>query len=348
MGHRQSHPIVASGRRVTDASSGIELSYLDPAQIDSWLTRRDRHPLAAITFGTAAPAGLDCPVLSLDLPQLADRPRMELWTTGDPVHAVSKDSFSAAMTEDMAAGCMTVQEQPGVSLEHTTYEAYRRLVSELQEYGYPHLWRAWNYFPAINKDEKGLERYQRFTVGRYQALAEMLSDFPTAVPAGTAVGTASGPLTILMLAGVHPAIHLGNPRQVNAYEYPPDYGPRSPSFARATTCRMGDDRHLYVAGTASVVGHATRHIGLPQEQTRETVENLRSLLCHADDMTGAHFGAQSRQSLFKVYVRHSKHLPIIRDTLARASLSMDHCLFLQGDLCRRDLLVEIEGFITSN
>jgi chorismate lyase/3-hydroxybenzoate synthase len=346
--YRASHPLVSSGRRVTHPSSGLELSYVDPSHIDSWLTTQERHPLAAITFGTPAPAGLDCPVLSLDLPQLSERPRIELWTTGQPVHAVRKECFAAAMTEDMAAAWVTFDEQPGVSFEHTTYDAYRRLLSELQEFGYPHLLRAWNYFPAINKDQDGLERYQRFTVGRYEAFAEMLSDFPLTVPAGTAVGTASGPLTILVLAGVQPGIHLGNPRQVNAYEYPAHYGPRSPSFARATSCRMGDDRHLYIAGTASVVGHATRHIGLPLEQTRETVENLKSLLHHADDMTGAHFGAQPRQSIFKVYVRHSDDLPLIRKSLALASLSMDQCLFLQGDLCRRDLLVEIEGFITSS
>ena len=192
MGHRQSHPIAASGHRLTAASSGLELSYVDPSQIDSWLTTQDRHPLAAITFGAAAPAGLDCPVLSLDLPQLIGLPRVELWTTGQPVHAVHNDYFSAAMTDDMAAGCMTVQEERGVSLEQTTYDAYRRLLGELQELGYPHLWRAWNYFPGINEDEEGLERYQRFTVGRYQAFAEMLADFPGRSPPGPPSGLPPG------------------------------------------------------------------------------------------------------------------------------------------------------------
>jgi len=104
---------------------------------------------------------------------------------------------------------------------------------------------------------------------------------------------------------------------------------------------------LFVAGTASVVGHETRHLGLPLEQTCETLENLESLLHHAE-FTGNHVMGIPQRALYKVYARTPDHLPVIRRALADSSLTMDHCLFLQGDLCRKELLVEIEAVITSD
>ena len=89
------------------------------------------------------------------------------------------------------------------------------------------------------------------------------ADFPQTLPAGTAVGTMSGPLKIHFLAARQPGTHVENPRQVSAYEYPRVYGPCSPSFARATLRPSISGSHLLIAGTASVVGHVSEHIGDP-------------------------------------------------------------------------------------
>jgi chorismate lyase/3-hydroxybenzoate synthase len=147
---------------------------------------------------------------------------------------------------------------------------------------------------------------------------------------------------------MHPATHLGNPRQLNAYEYPDTYGPRSPSFARATFYRSETRSHLYIAGMASVVGHTSRHVGLPEEQTRETMQNLGALLGHAEGAARMHFTGAQSAALYKVYVRDAAHLAKVREALRSGSLSSEQVLFLQGELCRKELLVEIEGLITSD
>ena len=115
-------------------------------------------------------------------------------------------------------------------------------------------------------------------MGRHQALAHRLPDFPASLPAGTAVGTQRGALQIYFLAGAHPATHLGNPRQINAYDYPKIYGPHSPSFARATLCRSEGTTQLFISGTASVVGHQSQHEGRVDMQALETVTNLHALI----------------------------------------------------------------------
>jgi chorismate lyase/3-hydroxybenzoate synthase len=324
------------------------VTYIEAAALDSWLTAANTHPLAVISFGRPLPAQYSCPLVALDLTQLDGLPMVEVWSSDQPVRTQRIKGLTVAMSGDLLMGSIDVVEQPGISLEATTCTAYRQLLHQLRGLGYPHLWRVWNYFPHINENRQGLERYRQFCVGRYQALAEFLPDFPESLPAGTAVGTRSGPLQVYVLAGMHPATHLGNPRQLNAYEYPDTYGPRSPSFARATFYRSETRSQLYIAGMASVVGHASRHMGLPEEQTRETMQNLRALLGHAEGAARIHFSGAQSAALYKVYVRDAAHLAKVRKALRSGPLSSEQVLFLQGELCRKELLVEIEGLITSD
>lgn len=325
----------------------LDTQYFYPAELPFALAKSGMHPMAVMSFGHTIPEPVPCPAIRLDLPQIDGASLVEVWTADKPVTMCETAGCSMAMTDDVLIGSIRLDEQSGVSLDATTYAGYRDLLQQLRLLGYPHLWRVWNYFPRINDDQDGLERYRRFCVGRHQALTESMADFPTALPAATAVGTRSGPLQIVFLASVHPATHLGNPRQLNAYEYPQDYGPRSPSFARATVTRATHDTRLYISGTASIVGHLSRHAGLPIEQTRETVLNLRAIFNQAKHVTGVDFTKTQRQAMYKVYVRKPDSLPDIRRALQDSPLSAHHLVFLEGDLCRRELLMEIEGLIIS-
>jgi len=271
----------------------------------------------------------------------------EVWTSDQPVTTLQKNECSLAMSGDVLAGTISLDEKEGATLDAATELAYRQLLHHTRELGFPYLWRVWNFFPDINEEEAGLERYRRFCVGRHQAVEANLQNFPSALPAGTAVGTRSGPLQIYFLAGARPASHLGNPRQMNAYEYPRDYGPRSPSFARATFCSSERGPQLFIAGTASVVGHTSRHVGCPKEQTQEIVHNLRTLIEHAGNMEPRGIGT-SHRAIYKVYVRNPDQLLSIRQTLHDPLLNSSPILLLQGDLCRQELLVEIAGLVTSD
>ncbi len=323
------------------------LTYVETSKLTTWLAASGTHPLAIISFGQAIPRTISCPTLHLDLAQLEGHPLLEVWTSNQPVTTLQKNECSLAMSGDVLVGAISLDEKAEATLDVTTELAYRQLLHHMRELGFPYLWRVWNFFPDINEEEDGLERYRRFCMGRHQALEASLQNFPSVLPAGTAVGTRSGPLQIYFLAGAHPAAHLGNPRQMNAYEYPKDYGPQSPSFARATLCGSENGPQLFIAGTASVVGHASRHAGCPKEQTQEMVHNLRTLIEHADRMEPKGIGT-SQRAIYKVYVRNPDQLLSIRQALRDPLLNSSPILLLQGDLCRRELLVEIEGLVTSD
>ena len=72
----------------------------------------------------------------------------------------------------------------------------------------------------------------------------------------------AGPLAIGFLAGRAVPRHFENPRQVPAFEYPAQYGPRPPSFSRATAVKAGEGRWIFISGTAAVVGPLERMISM--------------------------------------------------------------------------------------
>ncbi|MEP6958182.1 MAG: hypothetical protein ABI980_05590 [Nitrospirota bacterium] len=289
-----------------------------------------------------------CPVICLNLPQLHGPPLAEVWTTTLPVTYQQAEGIHCAMNGEVLFGALQLDESPGTLLDTVTYTAYRHLLVQTRALGYHHLLRVWNYFPHINRDSNGLERYQRFCVGRYQALAEGLSDFPRTLPAGTAIGTMAGPLTIYFLAARQPGTHVENPRQVSAYEYPPVYSPRSPSFARATLQSSVSGSHLLISGTASVVGHVSEHIGKPDQQTLEVLYNLNALMTHTEQLHGVTRAQWCRQSLFKIYVRHPEHFAKVRDILNEHLPFNAQTLYLQGAMCRGELLLEVEGILSQD
>jgi chorismate lyase / 3-hydroxybenzoate synthase len=161
------------------------------------------------------------------------------------------------------------------------------------------------------------------------------------VPAACALGSPSGsPISIYFLAARRPPKMIENPRQTSAYHYPPKFGKHSPIFSRA--CVWGESARLFVSGTASIVGHETIHRGDVVAQTRETLVNIGALLEEANRVVGA-----DRYSLdglkLKVYVRNPADLPAIEATLAQLLRPAAGIVYLQADVCREDLLVEIEA-----
>jgi len=226
----------------------------------------------------------------------------------------------------------------------TAERIYSELIEKLHgsDFGYP--LRLWNYFPAINVGDGDQERYRRFCIGRGRALSAARLD-DAQMCAATAIGGDQPWMQVVALCGNSPGLSIENPRQVSAWNYPRQYGPRQPAFARATAVRLADGgTGLLISGTASVVGHATAHPDDAMAQTEEAASNLDALLSHAAGATGdpglASFGSRS---LARVYVRHAEDWPAIRERLHKRWPSLKLC-GLRGDICRSDLMVEIEAW----
>jgi len=227
-------------------------------------------------------------------------------------------------------------------LRHTTESAYLQIFALMDHLNYPYICRFWNYMADINGVDHGLERYRQFNVGRKNAFLAYGREVASKLPAACALGLADGPLTIAFLLGRKAPVAIENPRQINAYEYPEEYGPRTPSFSRATLLCTELDNLLLISGTASIVGHKTLHPSDVVAQTRETLANLDAVITEANRILGEQ-KFDLRNIFLRVYVRHSTDLSLVRNEMQRIMGGTIKAVFIQAEICRRELLLEIEA-----
>jgi enamine deaminase RidA (YjgF/YER057c/UK114 family) len=197
--------------------------------------------------------------------------------------------------------------------------------------------------PTINGEADGDERYRHFNAARQAAFRNSGRSTVGTVPAASALGSPAGsPISIYFLASSTPATMIENPRQTSAYFYPPKFGTHSPTFSRACMLRKSGGTNLFVSGTASIVGHETLHHDDVGAQTHESMQNINAVVEEANRIAGTR-----RYSLdglkFKVYVRDPCDLATIERVLTGSLHATTSIVYLKADVCREDLLVEIEA-----
>ncbi|MEZ5663457.1 MAG: hypothetical protein R3E94_07985 [Burkholderiaceae bacterium] len=274
---------------------------------------------------------------------------LEAWQVDGAVSSGQADGLVWRRSGDMLFGVIEVDEAAmavpdGHSrLERASAQIYRQMFTLLDQQGLPHLWRIWNYLPDIHGQEMGLERYRQFNVGRAEGFASAARSVVGRVPAACALGVRQGPLTVAFLAGASPAVPLENPRQLSAFRYPQRYGPQSPTFARAALAYPDGQEWLLVSGTASIVGHETRHAGDVRAQCHETMENLQAVVDQANGCRRSVRPFDLDGMGLRVYLRHARDLDVVREVVReRCPGAALGCV--QADVCREDLLVEIEAW----
>lgn len=235
--------------------------------------------------------------------------------------------------------------RPDLTLEAATTDLYWRLFAATEGL---HLYRLWNYIPHINACEDGLENYQRFCRARSLAFeARFGQHFQQVLPSSSAVGASGGPLTVAFVAGPSPPRYFENPSQIPAFNYPPEHGPRPPSFSRATRCDTCAATHVFISGTAAIRGHATVAPGDLDAQVTCTFENLRSI-GQACGVGAALGGNGEWQRTFKVYLRCREDLSrVIKRIEGDLLCPGDQVLYLRADICRSELVFEIEVRLAS-
>jgi len=291
------------------------------------------------------------PCVVVDTPPLdAPADLIELWRTSEPVVAGRDGQVRYSTTRDVLFGSVAMSEDArdneaasdSDSLRRVTQEAVRDIFRVLDRLGYPHLLRVWNYFPRINLETAQIERYRQFNIGRQEGYEACGRSLTSNVPAACALGSVAGPLVVYFFAVRTPPLVIENPRQASAYNYPQQYGPRSPTFSRAVVSSIGEQDLLFVSGTASILGHRTVHAGDVAAQTRESLANIDAVVTAANAVASRNKFAMEHLN-FKVYVRNPSDLERVRSELRRSVGNSAHVLYLQADICRSDLLMEIEA-----
>ncbi len=292
---------------------------------------------ALLRFGFAHPEPGLCHIACA---RLAGPVAAESWRVEDGISDTHSSTLHLRRSGGMAALHVRVDERM-LGIGAATECAYRTLLDAVRGSSEPYILRIWNYFARINDGDGDDERYRLFCVGRARAVDAAFNAPP---PAATAIGTDGEPhwLDVIALCSRLPGIALENPRQTPAWQYPREFGPVSPGFSRAAVVGAGDAQRLLVSGTASIVGHVSMHRGDISAQVDETFANLAALLDIASARSGRVFTLDGCESM-RVYVRHREDLARAQTAVARHMLRPERVLFLRGDVCRRELDIELEG-----
>jgi enamine deaminase RidA (YjgF/YER057c/UK114 family) len=210
--------------------------------------------------------------------------------------------------------------------------------------------RFWNFVPGIGESmSPNIDRYMVFNAGRYDAHAELYG--PKGISNGnghspataSAIGVTGSDLSIHCLATEEPGRHIENPRQRSAWQYSARYGPLPPCFSRATIATFRDRRHLLIGGTASVVGEDSQHAGDLDAQLDETLLNIESLVKAASGDAPDRGLPLDGLVDVRVYITVAKHEEPVTRTLSERCPHARAIDVVVAQICRPELLVEIEG-----
>lgn len=303
--------------------------------VDAAVALKEPGTLALFGFGAGSPVIDDPRYLQVALSGFDAPAPLEIWQVDAPISHGADGALHWSAGGGWLFAAIELDEREHGGPEAAAAAVYEHLRDFIGQRTEQHVLRIWNYLGAINQGPGDAERYKHFCDGRARGMGTF---FATGFPAATAIGH-RGPehrLQVYLLACDHAGSRVENPRQVSAWHYPRQYGRTAPSFVRAMSMPAQDA--LAISGTAAVVGHASAHRDDLDAQLEETLTNLATLLASA----GMTAGFDARAPL-KVYVRHRADAPRVRDVLQQRLPGVP-LLLLHGDICRSELLVEIDGW----
>jgi enamine deaminase RidA (YjgF/YER057c/UK114 family) len=224
--------------------------------------------------------------------------------------------------------------------------------------GFEHVIRTWFYLGGITEPEANTQRYEELNRARTDLYRDihfcsslLQPDIPHRVyPSSTCIGMAGVGLVASCLALETRRkdvflLSLENPRQTPAYYYQPRYSLKSPKFSRATALVLGNYVTTWISGTASIVNSESRHLNDVKKQTEQTIDNIERLISPENFSAHGASGAGARLHDFakiRVYLKR-------RQDFAKCKAICEHrfgsvpAIYTIADICRPELLVEIEG-----
>ena len=352
------HQIIKSG------SSGyipVKLNvFLDLPDFESFLEKRESIRQSLFNeFGSATPAIN----ISVHPPEKPWKVVVEGTFTNDKSVRITTKSYQSVNyiilesddNKEIWAGGVSSYKYPD-DTRKAAESAFEIMVSLLagENMTLDNLVRQWNYIGDILTVKNGVQNYQVFNEVRndYYSKYRKIAGYPAA----TGVGMKHGGVILdfcALIPGKSTQIKaVDNPNQVNAYSYGQqvligkkgDTPKHPPQFERALLIADGNDVLLHVSGTASIIGQKTMGKGDVAEQTIVTLENIKKLTDteRLNQLVPGAYPYHNKYSLFRVYIKNQEDIGIVRKICSEHFPSLP-ATYIEADICRDDLLMEIEA-----
>ncbi|MGM9796223.1 MAG: endoribonuclease L-PSP [Parabacteroides sp.] len=298
----------------------------------------------AARFGVTMPALSYVAQPPLDAPLLLELYGCRLQEGERLTYGATADISYVVWTNDVGRFLFTGGFR-GEDLTQTTEQqaeqAFQHLEETLRETGFPpdSILRQWNYIEGITAFADTDQHYQAFNNVRSAHYGQ--TQWPTGYPAATGIGTHFGGVSIAVDAALLTASDayvtpIDNRLQVAAHAYSGEVlevanqRKSTPKFERAKRLTCGKEELIYVSGTAAIRGEGSlKQAGLAR-QLEVTMENIKELIGSAPLV------------YLRVYLKNPADYAEAACLLAKYALAIP-ITFMWADVCREELLIEIEG-----
>ena len=210
--------------------------------------------------------------------------------------------------------------------------------------------RQWNYIENILGFDGEKQRYQEFNNVRSGIYGH--SFLGKGYPAATGIGMNQGGIIIEFIAIQSDRLitsAIDNPEQIAAHSYSKNVlvGEEcvlktTPKFERARYLELFDKKIIFISGTASIRGEHTVGDGDPAIQTEVTIDNIKQLYSDKVLSKISNGDLVAKYGHARIYVKDRKDFAAIKKTF-RLHFGNLPVVYIVADICRPDLLVEIEG-----
>ena len=212
--------------------------------------------------------------------------------------------------------------------------------------------RQWNYIERITDITPDGQNYQLFNDSRSRFYNSC--EWTNGYPAATGIGTQDGGVVVVfdVMRDSNESSHaIDNPLQISAHAYSqqvlinPDEAQHktTPKFERARHVICADGHQmLYISGTAAIRGEESCEADI-EEQTALTMENIAKLTDKETlEAYGVKDAAELEYRMLRIYLKHYSNLETVKDWFEKHYPNVQKT-FLLADICREELLIEIEG-----
>jgi enamine deaminase RidA (YjgF/YER057c/UK114 family) len=289
---------------------------------------------------------------------------LEAWAIGGGSVCVERfGQHTLAVSYDGVRWIYCAGVKPSIQ-SGTTYkraqDLFRQLGAALASAGsgFEDVIRTWFYLGAITQPAPEGQNYFEFNRARSDAYRNVRfyrpllggESAPAIFPVSTGIGmNGSGLLAGCAALQTRRAdarlVQLENPQQTPAYAYHPRYSPNSPKFSRALTLVLGPHLTTWISGTASIVNAESRYPGDILRQTEQTIENIEQLLSPENfalhGLNGAKAGLHDLAKV-RVYLKRPEDFFKCK-AVCEGRFGAVPAIYAIADVCRPELLVEIEG-----
>jgi enamine deaminase RidA (YjgF/YER057c/UK114 family) len=243
------------------------------------------------------------------------------------------------------------------SVKLQSQEVFSRLDGILSACGFAvdDIVRQWNYIGSIVGCRDGKQNYQEFNDARtvYYSGGSWQHGYPAATGIGAeGEGIVVGCIAFKSASGaIYP---IDNPLQVAAHVYSKrvlidddqNAMKSTPKFERAKLIETAGGACCFVSGTAAIRGEESVDAHSARLQTIKTIENIEYLVSKENL---ERFGCKPydlRCVQLQVFIKHKEDYEAVREEVEKAYPHVS-VLYSLADVCRSELLVEIEGILIS-